>query len=280
MARRAGKMLTYEPVAIVSAEPSVTNSPNTSNAELAWRGSPSDLLPDMSDIGRITVSPDRQTFRITTDAQQGEFSLSTIKVQPQSDYFLTVPVRVSEGRMTIKVIRIDNGKTVASATVPDSLDPAAPKIGDLSELRVPFVNAGADQLKLVVTNAGNESSRASAIEMGAIDLYRLGPAYYLWTKYPRVLVKALQKFFTTGWMLPLALAGAVLLALARRFDALAVICAVPLYYICTHAPLHLELRYILPVHYFWGMLVASSLYFIFMTGWKLFRRFRRSQLPA
>ena len=46
-----------------------------------------------------------------------------------------------------------------------------------------------------------------------------------------MLVKTFQKFFTTGWMLPLVLAGAVLLALARRFDALAVICAVPPYYI-------------------------------------------------
>jgi hypothetical protein len=275
MARRAGKMLTYEPVSIVSAETSVTNSMDTSNAELAWRGSPHNLFPDMTDIGRITMSPDRQRFRVTGDAQQSTFPLSTIKVQPQSDYLLAVPVRPVEGRMTINVIRIDNGKTVASATVPDSIDPTAPKDGEFTLLSLPFVNPDADQLKIVVTGGDHDLSR-DTIEMGPIDLYRLGPASYLWTKYPRVLVKTLQKFFTTRWMLPLALVGAVLLALARRFDALAVIGAVPLYYLCTHAPLHLELRYILPVHYFWGMLVASSVYFIFTTGWKLFRNVKRS----
>lgn len=274
MARRAGKMLTYESVSIISAEPSVTNSPNTSNAELVWRGSPSDLIAGNPDA-RVGLSPYGQTLLITSDDPWSAVSLATVKVQPQNDYLLSVPVRAVAGRTVINVVRPDNGKTLASATIPDSLNPSEPKVSDLTLLRVPFVNTSADRLK-IVANRGNDNSNTDTIEMGPVELYLLGPASYLWTKYPRVLVKALQKFFTTAWMLPLALVGAVLLALARRFDALAVICAVPLYYICTHAPLHLELRYILPVHYFWGMLVASSLYFIFMTGGKLFSRVRRS----
>ncbi len=102
--------------------------------------------------------------------------------------------------------------------------------------------------------------------MGPIELYRLGPASYLWTRYPRMLVKTFQKFFTTGWMLPLALFGVVLLALARRFDALAIACAVPFISCSRMRRLHLELRYILPIHYFWAMLVATSLYFISITA--------------
>jgi len=275
MVRRAGKMLTYEPVAIVSAEPSVTTPPNTNNAELAWRGSPFDLFDNSADTARVSVSRFGRSVRITVDAQQSAVALPTIKVQPQSDYFLTVPVRVSVGRMTIKVIRSDNGKTVASATVPDSLEPTAPKLDDFTVLGIPFVNPSADQLRIVVANGDNSSNR-NTIEMGPIDLYRLGPASYLWTKYPRLVVKAFQRFFKTVWMVPLALAGVVLLAFARRFDALAVICAVPLYFICTHAPLHLELRYILPIHYFWAMLVATSLYFVSVSGWRLRRTVRRS----
>lgn len=204
MTRRAGKMLTYEPVSIVSVEPSVTNSMDTSTAELEWRGSPVDLAASNADAARKNVSPFGQTLRITVDAQQNTFPLSTIKVQPQSDYLLAVPVRPVEGRMTINVIRIDNGKTVASATVPDSLDPSAPKDGEFTVLSLPFVNPDADQFKIVVAGAEHHLSR-SGIERGPIDLYRLGPASYLWTKYPRMLVKTFQKFFTTGWMLPLAL---------------------------------------------------------------------------
>ena len=274
MAQRAGKMLTFEPVSIISAEPSLTNSIDTSNAELAWRGSPRDLFPDMFDIGPITRSPDDQTFTITADGGQSAFPLSTIKVQPQSDYLLTMPVRAISGKMVINLS--DNARTVASATVPDSLDPTAPKEGERTVLSLPFVNPAADQLKIVVAK-GDADSGPSAIQVGSLELYRLGPASYLWTKYPRVVVKTLQKFFTTGWMLPLALIGVVMLALARRSDALAIICAVPIYFMVTHAPIHLELRYILPIHYFWAMLVGTSLYLMSMTVWNLLRKVKHSR---
>jgi len=116
--------------------------------------------------------------------------------------------------------------------------------------------------------------------VGPIELHRLGPASYLWTKYPRVLVKTFQKFFTTSWMLPLALIGVVLLALARRFEALAIACVVPIYFMATHAPMHLELRYILPINYFWAMLVATSLYFLTMSVWRIVRQVKRSPRSA
>ena len=275
MARRAGKMLTYERVAIISTEPSVTNSLDTNNAELSWRGAPQDLFPDMADIGQITLPPDRQTFQITADADRIAIPLSTIKVQPQSDYLLTIRVRRVAGKIVINIIRSDNGRTVASATVPDSLDPTAPKDGEFSVLSLPFVNSDANQLTIVVAGGDHDSS-GNTIEMGPIDLHRLGPASYLWTRYPRVLVKTLQKFYTTGWMLPLTLLGVGLLGLARRFDALAIACAVPLYFLGTHAPLHLELRYILPIHYFWAMLVATSLYLLSITAGHLFLGARRA----
>src|SRR5688572_19404997 len=156
MVRRAAKMVTYEPVSIISAEPSFTSSLDTSSAELAWRGSPFDLVGSNADATRKHISPFAQSLRITGDAQQSTFPLSTIKVQPQTDYLLAVPVRPVEGRMTINVIQTANGKTVASATVPDSIDPAAPKDGEFTVLSLPFVNPDADQLKIVV--AGHDSS--------------------------------------------------------------------------------------------------------------------------
>jgi hypothetical protein len=275
MGRRAGKMLTYERVPIISAEPTVTNSLDTSNMDVFWLSSAPDLVGGNGDP-RVTLSRSGQTLIIANDDPSSAVPLATIKAPTQSDYLFSVPVRAVAGRMVIKVVRPDNGKTLASATIPDSLDPAAPRIGDLTVLRIPFVNGSADQIKLVANRATNNSD-VETIEMGQIELFRLGPAGYLWTRYPRVVAKVFQKLFTTRGMLPLTLAGALLLAFARRWDALAVICAVPLYFICAHAPLHLELRYILPVHYFWGMLVATTLYFTAAAAGKLIRSTWRSR---
>ena len=240
MARRAGKMLTYEPVSIISAESAVSHPLDIERAELAW----------CSDSG-----PPR------------EFVSPPVQLRRNSDYLLNVPLKPDDGRLSINIVRLDNGKTLGSAMAPDSLDEAAPRVGGFTVLRLPFVNTNADQISVAVVDAG-EGTRT--IQIGTLELYRLGPASYLWTKYPRMLVKTLQKFFTTRWMLPLTLIGVVLLALARRCDGLAIACAVPLYFLITHAPLHLELRYILPIHYFWAILVATSLYFISITAGHLF----------
>jgi hypothetical protein len=276
MARRAGKMLTYEPVSIVSVEPSVSHPLDAGNAELAWLATPGEVLA--TNPSNLIFLSDGAALHITTANSATDLTRQPIEVQPASDYLLNLPIESFAGRVVITIVGTDTGKTLASATVPDSLPGGSAREGDQATLQVPFVNVTAERLKIVVANAG--SNPPGAIEVGTIELRRLGPSAFLWTKFPRMLVKRLQKFFTTRWMLPLALAGAVLLALARRLDALAVICAVPLYYVCTHAPIHLELRYILPVHYFWGMLVASSLYFVLMSGWRLFRRVKRSRLPG
>jgi len=269
MARRAGKVLTYEPVSIISAEPSVSHPLDVKNAELAWQATPQEMLAT-NPSNMIFLSGEALT--ITTTNSVNGFSTKPIKLLPASDYLLSLPVRKIDGRVVVKVVGLDTGRTLASGTVPDSLIGGAGKEGDATTLELPFVNTTADQLKIVVANADRASG---VLDVGTIELHRLGPASYLWTKYPRMLVKPFQRFFTTGWMLPLALIGVGLLALGRRFDALAIICAVPIYFMVTHAPIHLELRYILPINYFWGMLVGTSLYFISFTAGHLFAGVKR-----
>ena len=90
----------------------------------------------------------------------------------------------------------------------------------------------------------------------------LGPASYLWTRYPRMLLKSLQKLFVTRYFLPLTILGIVLLGVYRRKVALAVILTVPLYYLTSHAPIHFEYRYILPVYFFWFVFVGLALYWL------------------
>lgn len=271
MARRAGKMLTYEPVAIISAEPSVSHQLDASRGELTWRVTPQELLARSA--SHLILPKDAGFLHITTTDYPTELTTPPIKALQASDYLLNVPIWNVDGRVVIKIVDAETGRTLASATVPDSL-PRSDVREEVKTLQLPFVNTAAEQLKIVVENGG--SAHLDAIEVGPIELYRLGRASYLWTKYPRVVIKVLQKYFTTLWMLPLALIGVVLLALARRFYALAIICAVPIYFLCTHAPMHLELRYILPINYFWGIFVATSLYFISAIVWKLLRKLRRS----
>jgi apolipoprotein N-acyltransferase len=100
------------------------------------------------------------------------------------------------------------------------------------------------------------------VDIGRPQLVELGPASYLWTRYPRMLVKTIQKLFVARYFLPLTILGVVLLAVHRRRVALAVILTVPLYYLFSHAPLHFEYRYILPVYFFWFMLAGVGIYWI------------------
>jgi hypothetical protein len=84
-----------------------------------------------------------------------------------------------------------------------------------------------------------------------------------------MLVKAIQKLFVTCYFLSLTILGVVLLAVYRRKVALAVILTPPLYYLCSHAPLHFEPRYLMPVYFFWFMLAGLTLYWIGRTCLRL-----------
>jgi hypothetical protein len=281
MARRSALMLTYEDVSLISAEPSISHRMEiTSTSELAWSAAPADLLAMNTTKSAQSLSLKDDVLQIAGDSGPADKLKSPpITVQAKSDYVLRVPVRAEQGHMVIKVVRVDTGKIVASATVPDSLEPTAATSGSLTFAQLPFVNSNANQIAIVVEDT-ERASATSRINVGRMELFRLGPAAYLWTKYPRIFVKSIQKFFTTRWMLPLALLGVAFLAVARHGKVLAVILAVPLYYLCTHSPLHLELRYALALHHFWAMLVAAALYFISMMGWRLLTRLRSSKLQV
>jgi Dolichyl-phosphate-mannose-protein mannosyltransferase len=278
MLRRAALMLEYEQVSIVSVEPSVTNSPEITNeTELAWSASPVDLsASNTSPAGQAQASltEDNQALRIVSDnSEQGKpFASAPINVQRKSDYVLRLPVRVEQGRMVIRVESVDKRATLASAAVPDALQTNATTQDDMTVLQLPFVNGGEDRIRIALVNAESNEAR-SVIEIGSLEIFRLGTASYLWTRYPRAVVKTGQKFFKTSWMLPLTLIGIVLLSLAGRGRALAILLCVPAYYLCVHSPLHIEHRYVLALHYFFSILIAVALYWIAVRLWQLVQRF-------
>jgi len=126
---------------------------------------------------------------------------------------------------------------------------------------MPFVSLNDDRVQVVIANR-DAPSPPSNLDIGLMELIELGPASNLWTRYPRKLVKSVQKWFVTRYFLPLTIFGVVLLAVYRRKVALALLLALPLYYLASHAPIHFEYRYILPVYFLWFILAGVGIFWI------------------
>jgi hypothetical protein len=264
MIRRMVTMLQYEQVPIISAEPTVSHSLEiTKDTPLVWSRSPQELLSDSQVSGSaktsLTQEGDVALWLETGDA--AKIMTNPITVRRKFDYVLTIPVTTQQGRVSITVRPVGRSQVLASATLPDSLERLPYTNAFAPTIQIPFVNTNDDQIQLIIANVESPASRA-IVDIGRAELHELGPASYLWTRYPRKLVKAIQKLFVTRYFLPLTILGVVLLAVHRRKVALAVILTLPLYYLFSHAPLHFEPRYMLPAYFFWFVLVALAIYWI------------------
>lgn len=99
------------------------------------------------------------------------------------------------------------------------------------------------------------------MEIGQVELFDLGPTPYQWTRYPRAVIRGSHKnIFKTDRMRALIVIGIILLALARRGRALAILLIVPAYYLLVQSILHTEYRYILAIHYSLFVIAAVTLY--------------------
>ena len=259
MIRRAASMLRLERTPAVSAEPPVTRPLEIPDgARPAWAASPAELLSagaHASPQSKIAVTADGRALRIEGDAERygRQFASASVRVEEGADYLLSVPVKVERGRVSVGVIDPD-GRMRAS-TVVEAREAATPQEQPTALVRVPFVSAGFGGARLVISN----EDRNAVAEIGAANLYALGPASHVWTRLPRALLRLAQKFFLTAAVLPLAFAGLLLLARARKFRALVVLVAVPAYYLCAQSIVHTEYRYVLAVYHFLFALAAVAL---------------------
>jgi hypothetical protein len=261
MVRRMLRMLQYEEVPIISADPTVSHSLEiTNDTPLVWSPSPQELLSESQVSGSAKTSLTQDlALRLETD-DGAKIITNPITVQRNFDYVLAIPVTIQQGRVAITVRPVGRSQVLASAALPDSLERAPYTNAFASMLQIPFVNPQDDQIQLTIANV---ESRA-IVDIGRAQLHELGPASYLWTRYPRMLVKPVQKLFVTRYFLPLTILGVILLAVHRRKAALAVILMLPLYYLFSHAPLHFEPRYMLPVYFFWFILAGLGIYWILL----------------
>ena len=256
MTRRAASMLRLERARLVSTEPTISHS-WSANLQPVSVVSPVELLSE------IRSSPEAKTyleqfgsqdFAIVGDlskyGNQGAWSISSI---PNMDYILMVPIKIEQGRMRVSIVG-ERGEVYSTAVIEALADKT---IADqpVNTVYLPFVPR--NKVECVVSN--ETSGQRPVAKIGALQLLELGPARFLWTRYPRFLVHGFQKIFLTAVMLPPALIGLVLLTARRRWQALAILMAVPIYFFCVQSIVHTEYRYVLAVDYFLFALVGVAI---------------------
>jgi hypothetical protein len=210
-----------------------------------------------------------------------------ITVKPDTDYILTIPVSLEQSRADLKIRALDKRFTLQSKlayhfsrkTKPPknktkeqssltgktdeatTIEPYAGEERPMTVIQVPFSSGSNREVRFVIANNGAPDK--TILEAGEAQLYEIGQTPYLWTQIPRSVIVGLQKnIFKTATMRWLILAGLLLLAFARRRNALLILLAVPIYYLGTHAAFSTEYRYILALHFFLFVIAATTIYVI------------------
>jgi Dolichyl-phosphate-mannose-protein mannosyltransferase len=259
MARRAGSMLRLERSRMVSTEPPVSHSLATENLQPVWTETPDELFSSaQSKSTQTRVAYDQMNQRVELvgdDSKYGEqLSSGTATLKRDIDYVFAVPIKMASGRMRISVISAA-GRVYAS-TVVEAIENTTPQDQPVNLIQLPFVSTRDEQARITFANEASTPPNPIA-KIGEIKLFELGPARFLWTRYPRFVVHILQKIFLTAVMLPLALLG-LGLVIKKQSHALIILAVVPVYFFCVQSMVHTEYRYVLAVDYFLFALVGMA----------------------
>ncbi len=274
MLQRAGSMLRLERARRVATDPPVRQYAELNELQLKWRPSPGALSTTVERFPGVRVEmPDAQTLQIISNAARHAVLLKTTAVGVKSDqeYVLRMKAVVDEGRVALQVVGAGSGNVLSSAIV----EKAEVKEGQPPPLQVvdiPFVT-GSDDLavRLTVNNAA-ATSETSVLNVRGVELFDLGASSFVWTRPLRWIVNAIQNLFITAVMLPLALAGFLILIRRRAWRVLVLLLSVPVYYFCFQSLLHTEYRYVLAVHYFLFLLAGVAVYEAFSSFGRLVSR--------
>jgi hypothetical protein len=249
----------------------------TGDNQPVWSISAEELVAHGTALQQKTgVSPalNGQTLQVAGDDSQygDQFESAVVPVHRDTDYVLVISVKTVQGNMAIKITTADRRIAPAQAAIPDAEAEAkhggtessnADQGADnkMTVIQMPFASGKNTELRLVLSNNGGFISRP-VLQVGSPQIFELGPTPYTWTRYPRAVVRSLQRsLFTTARMLPAVILGIALLALAKRRSALIVLLAVPVYYLFAQSPLSTEYRYILAIHYFLFTMAATTIYY-------------------
>ncbi len=260
MARRASSMMRLERARLISTDPPVSHSLD-SGGQPVWSNGPAELFRTgtaLSPQTQTALVSDSESWLVTTGDDSNyadQFSFATESVNRDVDYVLNVPVKIDTGRMRISV-KHPGGKIYSSAIV-EALEGLPAASQPVQQISLPFIPRESEKLRIVLSNEASNPPRP-IIHVGAVKIYELGPAHFLWTRYPRILIHGVQKIFLTAVILPLAIIGLLVLIFQRQSRALVVLSIVPLYFLCVQSIVHTEYRYVLAVDYFLFALVGVT----------------------
>jgi len=251
MIRRAASMTRLERARLISPMPAVTHSIDSTNQQPASAGmtsSPNLLRECRPQTPDARLSSGTTGFAATLtgdDSAYGkQFSCGPLPVSDDTEYAFEIPVRIDRGRMRVSVTA--GGE---QTYVSDIIEPVETKNFEqpVRSLSLPFVsNAGSAEI--VFSNEA--SGTAPTVQVGEIKLHELGPARFLWTRYPRFFLRSIQRLFITAVFLPLAVIGFGVTIFRKQRNALVILLAVPLYYFTVQSAFHTEYRYVLAMNYF------------------------------
>ncbi|MGZ5435211.1 MAG: ArnT family glycosyltransferase [Pyrinomonadaceae bacterium] len=260
MVRRAASMTRLERTRLISTTPAVTNPIDTANMLPVVAPMTSQLLErcrtESSEAKAVFDLAHPEALILTGDNQRygSQFSCGPFTVNANTDYVVELSARIAQGRLRVAV-EDANGRAYISEIL-EPLEIKQPAEQPVQTTRLPFVSlSNAAQIDL-----SNEASSAPPdVQLNSVKLYELGPARFLWTRYPRVLLRGLQKLFTTAVFLPLALIGVSLAIFRKRTAVLIILSVVPLYYFTVQSAFHTEYRYVLAVNYFMFAFAAVTI---------------------
>jgi len=267
-------------VPVVSGEPGPTHLMSlTPGGKPVLTIRPADLVEYVrSPEGNVSLDSSGSILNVAgDDSEFGDQIGLVFPVKPGCDYMLAIPLEIKQGAMALKVTSSDSRYTLTSYIAvrdgraksrhsrhdkPDSNG----SLGELKIVNMAFASGRRDEVRFVVRNNGISVNRPEVI-VGELRLFELGATGFKWSRYPRLLIRASQKtLFKTKVMLPLVLIGVLLLAFVRAKRILILLLAVPVYYLCIHAVLTTEYRYILPIHYFLFIFAGVAIYAAYATA--------------
>lgn len=248
MAKRASSMVRLERARLISTQPAVSHTFD-SNAQ------PSSVIDVYELVKQLAPSSAKTTVDFNSvpsvldivldNSRYGVQATWPLTVQPDTDYVLRTAIKVESGRMRISIVGANN--KILSTAVVDALESTKPEDQPFIPVQLSFVADA--QPRVVISNEASDRL-ASKIKISRIELFDLGPARFLWTRYPRFIVYGIQKLFLTAVMLPLAIIGIGVLIFRKQTKALIVLSVVPLYFFTVQSVFHTEYRYVLAVTWF------------------------------
>lgn len=191
-------------------------------------------------------------------------SSELINVAPGVDYVFHVPVKLEEGRIELKVTNRGGDKVIAAQSV-DLMEGVPAQDQPVRNLAIPFVSANEPYVRLTIANY---AAPHSVVTVGPCKLLELGPSSQYWLRYVRIPLGWFQRIFKTAVFVPLVVIGLILMMRKTDWRTMAIMLAVPAYYLIVQSMLHTERRYVYIIHFFFLLPAATTL-------WSALRKIRR-----